>query len=88
MKKHFFLLCYITLGLLPIQAHVPEMDSLLKRLDTVIKERPLAIEKKKSRLRELELRYSKNTARTMPIRLWPSRKSAFAWPKTSATATT
>ena len=58
MKKHFFLLCYITLGLLPVQAHVPEMDSLLKRLDTVIKERPLAIEKKKSRLRELELRYS------------------------------
>lgn len=58
MKKYFFLLYYILIGLLSVQATNSEMDSLLRRLDTAIEERPLLIEMKKVRLRELKSHYS------------------------------
>ena len=58
MKKYFFLLYYILIGLLSVQATNSEMDSLLRRLDTAFEERPLLIEMKKVRLRELKSHYS------------------------------
>ena len=56
MEKNFFRLYCLMLCVWPMLAGAAEIDSLLDRLDAVIKERPHYIEKKKNRLLELKLR--------------------------------
>ena len=56
MEKNLFRLYCLMLCVWPMLAGATEIDSLLNRLDAVIKERPHYIEEKKNRLLELKLR--------------------------------
>ena len=56
MEKNLFRLYCLMLCVWPMLAGAAEIDSLLDRLDAVIKERPHYIEVKKNRLLELKLR--------------------------------
>ena len=56
MEKNFFRLYCLMLCVWPMLAGAAEIDSLLDRLDAVIKERPHYIEEKKNRLLELKQR--------------------------------
>ena len=56
MEKNLFRLYCLMLCVWPMLAGAAEIDSLLDRLDAVIKERPHYIEEKKNRLLELKLR--------------------------------
>ncbi len=69
MEKNFFPLYCLMLCVWPMLAGAAEIDSLLDRLDAVIKERPHYIEEKKNRLLELKLRlYPGLPAEPIPTR--------------------